>query len=245
MAVMTTIAAGPALADDASTSAALSKIASQTEGTAVYFGNGCFWGRQKQFFDIETSSLGRNNQTVSATVGYAGGAQAGKDGKVCYYYAPSDTVYEKLGHAEVVGLSLSSGAEEAQFRAFAKEYFTQFQETPFGMIRLDPQDMGAGYRNVIGIPGGVSNTKFMNILGEENTKGMALLPGEGDRGKETDKVNTIWVMDIDKFPFYQAEVYHQFHNGIGKAFPEEYRVGVKKAALQRGLIGSTGCPDEL
>lgn len=39
-------------------------------------------------------------------------------------------------------------------------YFTQFRRTPFGMLRLDPQDAGPGYRNIIGIPGGVNSPLF-------------------------------------------------------------------------------------
>lgn len=52
-------------------------------------------------------------------------------------------------------MAVRNDAMEDEFRAFAKTYFSQFQRTPLGMIRLDPQDKGAGYRNVIGIPGGV------------------------------------------------------------------------------------------
>jgi hypothetical protein len=39
-------------------------------------------------------------------------------------------------------------------------YFSQFRKTPFGMLRLDPQDAGPGYRNVIGIPGGIHSPLF-------------------------------------------------------------------------------------
>ena len=39
-------------------------------------------------------------------------------------------------------------------------YFGQFRKTPFGMLRLDPQDAGPGYRNVIGIPGGITSPLF-------------------------------------------------------------------------------------
>jgi hypothetical protein len=42
----------------------------------VYFGNGCFWGRQKDFVDVE-KSLGRSPDKVSAIVGYAGGRKTG------------------------------------------------------------------------------------------------------------------------------------------------------------------------
>jgi len=72
-------------AEPAATAATVeaSKAAPQT----VYFGNGCFWGRQKEFVDTE-KKLGRAPEQVSAVVGYAGGKQAGPGGKVCYYYGP-------------------------------------------------------------------------------------------------------------------------------------------------------------
>ena len=56
---------------------------------------------------------------------------------MCYYYGPGDSVYEKLGHAEVVQLELAGAASEAeqQMRAFADTYFSQFVKTPFGMMR--------------------------------------------------------------------------------------------------------------
>ena len=42
----------------------------------------------------------------------------------------------------------------------AQVYFSQFRKTPFGMLRLDPQDAGPGYRNVVGIPGGMASPLF-------------------------------------------------------------------------------------
>lgn len=51
-------------------------------------GNGCFWGRQKDFVDVERESLKRAPEQVSAVVGYAGGRQTGPDGRICYYYGP-------------------------------------------------------------------------------------------------------------------------------------------------------------
>lgn len=41
-----------------------------------------FRGAQKDFVDTE-KALGRASAQVSAVVGYAGGTQAGPDGKVC------------------------------------------------------------------------------------------------------------------------------------------------------------------
>ncbi len=54
-------------------------------------------------------------------------------------FSPLQTVYEKLGHAEVVQVSLK-GPDDTQrqeeFRRFAKTYFQQFQKTRLGMLRL-------------------------------------------------------------------------------------------------------------
>ena len=43
-----------------------------SEVTPIYFGNGCFWGRQKDFVDTE-KKLGRRPEEISAVAGYAGG----------------------------------------------------------------------------------------------------------------------------------------------------------------------------
>lgn len=49
--------------------------------------------------------------------------QTGPDGKVCYYYSDPRTIYEKLGHAEVVQVALTPGEQaqqEAEFRWAAR-----------------------------------------------------------------------------------------------------------------------------
>ena len=53
-----------------------------------------------------------------------------------------------------------SGQTRRQMEAFADTYFGQFRKTPFGMMRLDPQDSGPAYRNVIGIPKGTESPLF-------------------------------------------------------------------------------------
>lgn len=103
------------------------------EITPVYFGNGCFWGRQKDFVDTEMQ-LGREMSTSTAVVGYAGGQENSKN--VCYYYNAPDSLYEKQGHAEVVQVGIDSSNAADEFGKFAETYFKQFQRTRGGMIRL-------------------------------------------------------------------------------------------------------------
>lgn len=238
------------IATSDSSTASIDAAASAGAPATVYFGNGCFWGRQKDFVDVEKKDLGRSAEAVSAVVGYAGGRHSGPDGKICYYYGPGNTVYEKLGHAEVTQVELGSdggSSEQESMRAFADKYFEQFRKTPFGMMRLDPQDAGPGYRNVIGISGGVSSPLF-KILQDRNVNNMELREGDGNSpkegdSKENDRFNTVWVLDSDKLPFYRAEDYHQFHDGIGVPFPPDYKVKQREAAAKAGRIGPTGCPE--
>ena len=221
----------------------------------VYFGNGCYWGRQYDQVKTEQQKLGRSDKDISAVGGYAGGRKTSPSGKVCYYYTNElDTIYEKLGHAEVVQVQLRDGesgmSKEDQFREYARTYFSEFNKLRNGsMQRQDPQDAGAGYRNTVGIPGGV-NSPLFKILQEENVNGMDLREGAGNENvgllsspTEGDVLNTVWVIDSDKFPFFRAEVYHQFHNGLGKRFSTSYTDDLKKQALANRLIGETGCPE--
>ena len=189
----------------------------------VYFGNGCYWGRQYDQVKTEQTKLGRSENDISAVVGYAGGRKASPSGKVCYYYTNElDTIYEKLGHAEVVQVQLrddgSSLSKEDQFREYARTYFSEFNKLKNGsMQRQDPQDAGAGYRNTVGLPGGVDSPLF-KILQEENVNGMDLRPGSGNvysgtfgqTASEGDLLNVVWVIDSNEFPFFRAEVYHQY-----------------------------------
>lgn len=76
---------------------------------------------------------------------------------------------------------------------------------------------------------------------------MELLQGSGndiaEPGREGDKLNKIFIVDSDNLPFHKAELYHQYHNGIGVPFPRDYTQGMKQAAQTAGRIGTTGCPE--
>lgn len=77
------------------------------------------------------------------------------------------------------------------------------------MPRTNPYTFcpGPGYRNVVGLPGGVASPYF-KVLQEANVNHMELREGQGniyERGqpKEGDEINMVWVVDSDKLPFYR------------------------------------------
>lgn len=94
---------------------------------AVYFGNGCFWHTQYDFFLVENDMAGpfkRDLAHVTGRTGYAGGKGAGPNNQVCYVHgedssqaSPPGTVYEDMGYAEAVQVMLDAGKELAQFEA--------------------------------------------------------------------------------------------------------------------------------
>eukprot|EP00887_Chlorella_sp_A99_P003059 scaffold9.g3059.t1 len=141
--------AAPA-APAADVAAAAASAGSQEEGGDIMpmlFGNGCYWGRQYDFVQAE-EAMGRKGGDVSAVVGYAGGRLASPDGRVCYHFAPPQTLYERLGHAEVVQVELRGGeaAKREQYRKFAQTYFSQAGLPSGKMQRQDPLDAGPAYR---------------------------------------------------------------------------------------------------
>lgn len=84
--------------------------------------------------------------------------------------------------------------------------------------------------------GGVSSPYFP-LLQAANVHGMQLREGSGNvyvRGapSEPDEVNVVWIVDSNKLPFFRAEAYHQFHNGLGKAFSPEYTRDLKAQVRQ-------------
>lgn len=126
---------------------------------------------------------------VTARVGYGGGFGTGPDGLVCYHghfagtnaNPPAGSTYGDLGYAEASQVTLDGDPDlaVAQFTTLAHQYFSDgFVQQPNGqMLRKDPNDIGAEYRNVIGIPGGVRNSVLFPILQQQNVYNMTLYPG--------------------------------------------------------------------
>ena len=53
-------------------------------------------------------------------------------------------------------------------------------------------------------------------------------------------------MDSEKFPFFQGEPYHQFHDGFaqGEDYPNSYN-GLANKLFKAGTIKDGGCPNGL
>lgn len=203
----------------------------------VYFGTGCYWHIQHEFILAEMKLLGRKSAQFTSKTGYAGGTATDKQGRVCYHNFQGVADYGKLGHGEVVGMSIP----EASIGDFAKEYFSYF--TAKGE-RVDPMDRGGEYRALIGLPGGMENPYYQEVLAAATAKGMTLELGKGN-DPDTLGTKKVYVYDIKKFPFYQAEIYHQYHNDFqSPAYGKEYN-NLANTAFEGGRLKLTGCPDRV
>ena len=217
--------------------------AAAAEEVQVYFGVGCFWHVQHEFVEAERNILGRSDEALTSLAGYAGGMQTGLNSNypgrrvVCYHNFQQVADYGKLGHGEVVGMKLPPSA----MPAFADEYFKLFK----GFDRPDLGDRGPEYRSLIGIPGGMNSPLAEPIKAVADAKGFTLASGKGNDGDTLGK-RLIWVYDTASFPFYQAEVYHQYHDGFfpGEDYPAIYNK-LKGKFVRDGSLDSTGCPDEI
>lgn len=110
--------------------------------------------------------------------------------------------------------------------------------------RVDPQDRGAEYRSLIGLPGGVSHPLFASIESAATKTGLSLREGRGN-DPDTLGQRLVYVYDTKSFPFYQAEVYHQYHNDFqSPAYGKVYN-NLADIAFAEGRIKTTGCPDKV
>jgi len=204
----------------------------------LYLGDGCYWARQHLFIaGFEKGVLKRKDSELTAVTGYAGSAKFGAGGKVCYHNSEGKADYEALGHAEVVSLEVPASSLVELFST----YFKSFVESSPGVwSREDFADFGPAYRSVVGFPGGMANDTMLAAMNKANLHNMTLTAGAG-ADPDNYHNNTVYVMDSDKFPFVQAELCMQFHDGIGAAYPEAYH-NLSQTLQHEGRLHSTGCP---
>ena len=213
----------------------------------IYFGVGCYWHVMHEFVQTEQNVLGRGTKEVTSAAGYGGSKLVGKDsnrpdnkkGVVCYHNLMGVGDYGSLGYGEVVGMDLPK--TEGAMRAFAKEYFSLFKNGD----RPDLGDRGLEYRSLIGLPGGMNSPLFKALEEEAVSAGQKLVAGKGG-DTDTSGKKIVWIYDSDEFPFRQAEIYHQFHDGFmpGEQYPQAYNDLAREAYFD-GRIEPTGCPDSI
>lgn len=207
---------------------------------AVYFGDGCFWHTQYDFYVVERGGyFNRSLNDVTVRTGYGGGIPPNDD-MVCYHDGPEGTPYHELGFAEAAQVMLDEDEElaELQFFALADKFFRDgFEKRGDIWIRNDPQDAGAEYRNIIGIPGGMDG-KYFPILQRANLHNMGLRRGGAH---DTIDEGIVYVYDSVYYPFYRAERYHQFHENkvLKRELPSEYLINANSLAIRRGYINKT------
>lgn len=204
----------------------------------LYFGAGCFWHVQHELVLAEQALLGRRGVDVTAVTGYAGGTKvaSGQGGaKVCYHNPKGIADYGVLGHAEAVQVAVPA----SQVGAFAQSYFGLFGRKG---IRHDPQDRGGEYRSVLGLPGGQDSPLYAAIAGAAAGTPMRLARGVGDED-DTIGARSVLVYDSDKFPFYPAELYHQFHDDfMGPPYGTAYN-NLLPTLFKEKKLSAVGCPD--
>lgn len=82
----------------------------------------CFWHIQHEFVEGERKILGRNDHQLTSRTGYAGGTATDDEGRVCYHNFQRVADYGKLGHGEVVGMTIP----QSKIGDFADLYFSLF-----------------------------------------------------------------------------------------------------------------------
>jgi len=217
---------------------------------SVYLGNGCFWHTQYDFVvleqEINGSFGGRLDRNVTSLVGYGGGLFQSPSGTACYHGLP-DKDYSRLGHSEAVSISLdeiTGPTARKQVAALAALYFEHgFNSEDSKRRRQDPGDVGSEYRNVIGLPGGMSNAELWPLFQAANVYGMPLIRGTGGTNGDTEDEYVVYVYDSMAFPFFRGEAYHQFHTNdvLGRPVPKSYTSDLKMAQTKIGRMDSTGC----
>lgn len=110
--------------------------------------------------------------------------------------------YGALGHGEVVGMTIP----QQEIVPFTEFYFSLFN--PRTKDRVDPMDKGGEYRSLLGLPGGTQHAAYPEMQAVAKKAGFTLVPGKGNDPDTLGK-QVVFVYDTQKFPFYQAEVYHQ------------------------------------
>ena len=206
----------------------------------IFFGSGCFFGRQHDFATFERDVLGRADAELTAVAGFAGSVDTAPGGQVCYHNANNTADYAQLGHAEAVQLKIPPSS----LAAAAAVFFSSFIEYAPGLYcREDYFDQGPAYRALVGLPGGVHGSYF-GQLRAANKHNMTLVESSAGSDADTFEQSKVFVMDSDRFTFHQADLCLQFHDNVTGHYTDAYH-NLKNIFLQEGRLHDTKCPQNI
>jgi len=210
----------------------------------VYFGCGCFWHVQHEMVEAERRILKRDDESLTARVGYAGGTKIFHNNpkSVCYPNALNAWYgdYRKLGYGEVVSLRIPP----SYLSDFVTEYIDLFDQD--GNRPDQTQDVGSPYRNLVGLPGGSDSDSpyYKELMKTLNSKKMKKIDFVAGKGYDKDVKGVSFVMDTAIFPFIVGEKYNQYHDGFmkGEDYPDSYN-NIAQLLKQKGTLGKSICPN--
>uniref|UniRef100_A0A7S2H6G9 Uncharacterized protein n=1 Tax=Octactis speculum TaxID=3111310 RepID=A0A7S2H6G9_9STRA len=108
--------------------------------------------------------------------------------------------------------------------------------------RRDAYDIGAEYRAVVGLPGGLDGPHG-TVLRRANTEAhnMTLVTSLMGSDGDTLGLGVVYVMDANNFPALQAELCMQFLDDPNEVYPPAYHA-LKSSLVASGRIVETSCP---
>ena len=203
----------------------------------LYFGSGCYWGRQHDYVELEMASFGRTRSEVTAVGGYMFG-KSRATARACYYNEHNYSIYSQEGHAEVVKIDVPKGKLPTIFKTYFNSFVRVGEKT---WEREDGFDLGSGYRALVAFKNGTKNERMMHILRAADPHNTTFIEGLGSDA-DTLGTNRIFVYDSTLFDFHQAELCLQFRNSqAGPKYSKHYHE-IKDILLSAGKLRKTGCP---
>lgn len=195
----------------------------------VYFGGGNFHHLQHELVLKEALDLGRRAGDVTSVAGYAGGEKVGELDRICYSGFAGSPDYARLGHGQVVRVTLPKD----KVADFARLYFGEFS-------KRKPFDKGAQYRASVGVRGGMKSP-ILPLIEEASEGKVKLVKGVGDEADNLGQ-DVVYVYDTKRFPFRPAELSNQFQDDLPDKFTSDYRA-LNDVLRKIGVIFTTGCPE--
>mmetsp|Transcript_96801 Transcript_96801/g.273536 ORF Transcript_96801/g.273536 Transcript_96801/m.273536 type:complete len:331 (-) Transcript_96801:95-1087(-) len=204
------------------------RAAEPEEEVAIYFGVGDFHRLQHELVLKEALALGRRGLDISSLTGFAGGLKVGEFDRVCYSGFGGSPEYSRLGHAQVVSLSVP----EKRLAEFSRLFFDE-------VAKRRPSESGPEFRPLIGIRKGLGSP-VMPLIEKGNAGRFKLVKGEGDEPGAFDE-GTVFVYDKRFFPARLAEVYNQFRDDPPERYESDYRA-LNDILKKSGAFTTNGCP---